>query len=62
MATVTRVVGNKAGNGEDARKGGMMVAIGHVLCVNFCVCGETTKNNAGYQPFFHESMEKHIAP
>jgi hypothetical protein len=23
---------------------GMIVAIGHDLCVCFCVCGETTKN------------------
>jgi hypothetical protein len=35
MATVTRVVGNKEGNGEDARGGVMMVAMGHGLCVLF---------------------------
>ncbi len=44
MATVTWVVGNKDGNGEDARGGGMMVAMGHGLCVSSCLCGETTKN------------------
>jgi hypothetical protein len=26
---------------------GVMVAIGHGLCVSFCVCGETTKNKGG---------------
>jgi hypothetical protein len=25
----------------------MMVAMGHGLCVSFCVCGETTKNKVG---------------
>jgi hypothetical protein len=41
MATVTGVVGNEEGDGEDARGRGMMVAMGHGLCVNFCLCGET---------------------
>jgi hypothetical protein len=45
MATVTRVAGDKEGNSEDARGGGMMVAMSHGLCVIFCLCGETTKNN-----------------
>jgi hypothetical protein len=44
---VTKVVGNKEGNGEDARGGGMMGVIGHGLCVSVCVCGETKKNKAG---------------
>jgi hypothetical protein len=26
---------------------GMMVAMGHGLCVSLCVCGETTKNKVG---------------
>jgi hypothetical protein len=26
---------------------GMMVVMGHGLCVNLCVCGETTKNKGG---------------
>jgi hypothetical protein len=47
MATVTRVAGKEEGNGEDARGGGMMVAMGHGLCVSFCLCGETTKNKLG---------------
>jgi hypothetical protein len=37
MATVTRVVGDEKGDGEDARGGGMMVAMGHGLCVIFCL-------------------------
>jgi hypothetical protein len=37
MATVTRVAGNEEGDGEDARGGGMMVAMGHGLCVSFCL-------------------------
>ncbi len=45
MATVTRVAGNKEGNGEDARGGRMMVAIGHGLCVSFCLFRETTKTS-----------------
>ncbi len=45
MGTVTRVVGNKEGNGKGARGVGMMVAMGHGLFVTLCVCGETTKNN-----------------
>jgi hypothetical protein len=52
IATVTRVAGDKAGNGEDARGGGMMVAMGHGLCVIFCVCGETTKNKTGNLAIF----------
>jgi hypothetical protein len=47
--------GSNNGNGEgDSTKDmaahttpgerGMMVAMGHGLCVSFCVCGETTKN------------------
>jgi hypothetical protein len=47
MATVTRVTGDEEGDGEDARGGGMMVAMGHGLCVIFCLCGETTKNKVG---------------
>ena len=39
MVTVTRVAGNKEGDGEDARGGGMMVAMGHGLCVILCLCG-----------------------
>jgi hypothetical protein len=26
---------------------GVMVAMGHGLCVSLCVCGETTKNKVG---------------
>jgi hypothetical protein len=26
---------------------GVMVVMGHGLCVSFCVCGETTKNKVG---------------
>jgi hypothetical protein len=37
MATVTRVAGNKEGDGKGARGGGMMVAMGHGLCVFLCV-------------------------
>ncbi len=29
MATVTRVAGEEEGDGEDARGGGLMVAMGH---------------------------------
>jgi hypothetical protein len=47
MATVTRVANDKEGDGEDARRGGMMVSIGHYLCVSFCLCGETAKNKLG---------------
>jgi hypothetical protein len=47
MAMVTRVVGGKEGNGKDARRGRMMVAMGHDLCVIFCLCGETIKNEVG---------------
>ncbi len=47
MAIVTRVAGNEEGNGKDARGGGMMVAMGHGLCVIFCLCGETTKYEVG---------------
>jgi hypothetical protein len=47
---------NGNGDGEGAKdmaahattgERGMMVAMGHGLCVSFCVCGETTKNNVG---------------
>jgi hypothetical protein len=47
MAVVTRVAGDKEGNGEGTRGGGIMVAMGHGLCVCFFVCGETTKNKVG---------------
>jgi hypothetical protein len=43
MATVTRVAGDEEGDGEDARGWGVMVVMGHGLCVSFCLCGETTK-------------------
>jgi hypothetical protein len=36
---VTRVVGDKERDGEDARGGGIMVVMGHGLCVIF-VCVE----------------------
>ncbi len=39
MAMVTRVAGNKEGDSEDARGGGMMVAMGHGLRVILCLCG-----------------------
>ncbi len=50
--------GGNNGNGEGGNtkdmaahtmpgEGGMMVAMGHGLCVSFCVCGETTKNEVG---------------
>ncbi len=41
MATVTRVAGDEEGDGEDARGGGMMVAMGHGLCVILRLCGWT---------------------
>jgi hypothetical protein len=47
MVTVTKVAGDKEGDGNGARGGGMMVVMGHGLCVCFCVCGETTKNKVG---------------
>ncbi len=40
---MTRVAGDKEGNGKGARGGGRMMAMGHGLCVFFCVCGETPK-------------------
>ncbi len=40
---VTRVAGDKEGDGEDARGGVMMVVMDHGLCVILCLCGETTK-------------------
>jgi hypothetical protein len=43
MAMVTRVAGNKEGDGKGARGGGVMVAIVHGLYVCFFVCGEITK-------------------
>ncbi len=46
MAPVTRVEGEEEGNGEDARGGGMMVAMSHGLCVIFvCVDRPQTKQN-----------------
>ncbi len=39
MAMVTRVAGDENGDGEDARGGGIMVAMGHGLCVISCLCG-----------------------
>ncbi len=47
MAAVTRVASKEEGDGKDARGGGMMVLVGHGLCVFFCLCGETTKNIVG---------------
>jgi hypothetical protein len=57
MATAKRVAGdggyNGNGNGDGAKdpaiwattgERGMMVAMGHGLCVCFGLCGETTKN------------------
>ncbi len=43
---------------------GMMVAMGHGLCVSFCVCGETTKNKAFpignfWHPKIHRKHRKH---
>ncbi len=31
-------------DGDNAGERGVMVAMGHGLCVSLCVCGETTKN------------------
>ena len=53
MATVTRVEGEEEGDGDDARGGGMMVAMSHGLCVIFCLCGETTKNKLGPKKCHH---------
>ncbi len=47
MAALTRVAGDEEGNGEGARGGGMMVVMGHGLCVSFCLCEETIKNKLG---------------
>ncbi len=32
---------------DNAGERGVMVAMGHGLCVSLCVCGEATKNKAG---------------
>jgi hypothetical protein len=53
MVTVTRLAGDEEGNGEDTRGGGMMVVMGHGLCVIFCLCGETTKNMVGPKKRWH---------
>jgi hypothetical protein len=34
-------------DGDNARERGVMVAMGHGLCVSFCVCGEDMKNEVG---------------
>jgi hypothetical protein len=53
---VTRVAGDKVGNGEDARGRGMMVAMGHGLCVSFCLCGDNKNSKhllrMGWRNFF----------
>ncbi len=61
MATAKRLVkSNGSNNGNEDGDGakemaahtttgerGMMVVMGHELCVSFCVCGKTTKNKVG---------------
>jgi hypothetical protein len=34
-------------DGDNAGERGVMEAMGHGLCVNFCVCGEAMKNKVG---------------
>ncbi len=61
MGTMTRVTGNKEGIGEDARGGEMIVAMGHGLCVSFCLCGETTKNKLGPKTPTARGLEEHFS-
>jgi hypothetical protein len=43
-ASLSRI---KMTDSDNAGERGVMVAMGHVLCVSLCVCGEAMKNKVG---------------